>query len=164
MRVKIEPSEKGDMQMDQKQIQEIISPKIKLIRVEYGYTQHRMAEIIGLSKKTLVQIEKQRTVAGWTTVTAVCALFRDSEIIRRVLGSAPLEVLETAAHRHIFTDGKEASALETTWKVLSEKGGCKLEQNQISGHYRIQKAGARLFSTWNRVEAEVQLEKIERQS
>ncbi|MBN8234731.1 transcriptional regulator [Halobacillus kuroshimensis] len=150
--------------MDQMQIQELISQKMKLIRVEYGYTQNRMAEIIGLSKKTLVQIEKQRTTAGWTTVTAVCALFRESEIIRRVLGDAPLEILETAAHLHIYAGDKATSSLPVTWTVITEKGSLKLERNERSGHFRISRAGTRLFSTWNRVEAELHLEKIARET
>lgn len=84
--------------MDQKEIICSLSAKIKLVRVENEYTQDRMATILGISKKTLVQIEKKRSVANWTTVVALCALFRQSEIIRNTLGSNALDVLEDAAH------------------------------------------------------------------
>ncbi|WP_371326739.1 hypothetical protein [Psychrobacillus sp. OK028] len=52
------------------------------------------------SKKTLVQIEKGRTLSGWTNVIAVCALFRDRdcEILMSFLGGEPLEIIETIAH------------------------------------------------------------------
>ncbi|CDI48900.1 helix-turn-helix domain-containing protein [Clostridium tetani] len=43
-----------------------IDEKLKLIRNEKGFTQDKMAEIIGISKKTLVQIEKGRVSIGWT--------------------------------------------------------------------------------------------------
>lgn len=77
---------------------ELISTKIKLIRTEKRYTQDKMAEILGISKKTLVQIEKGRTNAGWTNTIAICALFRDSEVLQNALGDDPLVVIETMAH------------------------------------------------------------------
>ncbi|PFB11956.1 helix-turn-helix domain-containing protein, partial [Bacillus cereus] len=42
--------------MNKELIIELISMKIKLIRTEKGYTQDKMAEVLGISKKTLVQI------------------------------------------------------------------------------------------------------------
>ena len=39
--------------------------QLKLVRTEYGYTQEMMASILGLSKKTLVEIEKGRSSLGW---------------------------------------------------------------------------------------------------
>ncbi len=38
----------------------IMNGKIKLIRTEYGLTQDKMALILGISKKTLIEIEKNR--------------------------------------------------------------------------------------------------------
>jgi DNA-binding XRE family transcriptional regulator len=35
------------------------------VRIEAGYTQDTMAQTIGLSKKTLVQIEKERVLPNW---------------------------------------------------------------------------------------------------
>lgn len=74
---------------------------MRLIRLERGYTQEKMATIIGISKKTLVEIEKERILANWTTVIAVCALFKDSEILQATLGDEPFEVVETIAHEEI---------------------------------------------------------------
>jgi DNA-binding XRE family transcriptional regulator len=48
-----------------------------------------MAEIQGISKKTLVQIEKGRQEAGWSQVVAVWALFQESQILQHVLGGDP---------------------------------------------------------------------------
>ena len=74
-----------------------VSEKMRLIRTEAGYTQDKMGEVIGLSKKTLVQIEKGRMDANWQTVVTICALFRETETIQYLFGSDPLEVLETVA-------------------------------------------------------------------
>ena len=48
------------------------SEKLKMIRMESDFTQDKMAEILGISKKTLVQIEKGRSTFGWAgAVTCV---------------------------------------------------------------------------------------------
>ena len=39
--------------------------QVKLVRTEYGLTQEAMAMALGLSKKTLVEIEKGRSSLGW---------------------------------------------------------------------------------------------------
>ena len=66
---------------------------MKLIRTESGYSQELMADILGISKKTLVQIEKGRITGGWTVVVAVCALFKESEIIQNTFAGDPLDIL-----------------------------------------------------------------------
>lgn len=62
--------------MNREEIVALISGIIKSICLDLGYSQEKMAEMLGLSKKTLVQIEKQRVSARWTVVIAICALFR----------------------------------------------------------------------------------------
>lgn len=49
--------------MDKDYITELISSKLRLIRTESRYTQEKMANVLGISKKTLVQIEKGRSTA-----------------------------------------------------------------------------------------------------
>ena len=44
--------------MDRQSFTDLIQTKFKMVRIEAGYTQDTMAQTIGLSKKTLVQIEK----------------------------------------------------------------------------------------------------------
>lgn len=84
--------------MEQEQIIDKISTKVKLIRVENNFTQDQMATVLGISKKSLVQIEKRRNNANWTMTVALCALFRDSEVIQHAIGFDVLTILETAAH------------------------------------------------------------------
>ncbi|SDL65296.1 helix-turn-helix transcriptional regulator [Sediminibacillus halophilus] len=123
--------------MDKTILSNQISSKIKLIRVERNYTQDKMAAILGISKKTLVQIEKGRTVANWTTTTAICALFRNSEVIRNMLGGDVLEVIETIAHTSIEEPLEIHTEDKVWWNNLSERNGYTLQQNVQSQHYRI---------------------------
>ena len=108
--------------MNKEQLIELISGKIRLIRLEKGYSQEKMADIMGISKKTLIQIEKGRTLSGWTNVIAVCALFRDSEILRSASGDEPLEIVETIAHNGIDRPRDRSMGGEFGGKKLKLKG------------------------------------------
>ncbi len=123
--------------MNKEDVVKVLADKFKLVRVERDYTQDKMAEILGLSKKTLVQIEKGRILPGWTTVVALCALFRDSVIIRSQLGDSPLEVLELAAHHNYERPKEQTLGGKVWWKQIAESGGYEIQQNLISNHYRI---------------------------
>lgn len=150
--------------MDKQQIIETLSRKLKLVRVESGYTQDQMAEILGISKKTLVQIEKERILAGWTNVVALCALFRDSQVIQSDMGGDPLEVIETIAH-----NGFERRSNDKTfggkiwWEELEKKGSFRLQQNLISRHYRVlDNYDYRWFSSFDKEEALNRFEDLSR--
>src|SRR4051794_5405873 len=114
-----------------------VSEKLRLIRTEAGYTQDKMAEIIGVSKKTLVQIEKGRVLAGWSTVVSICALFRETETVQFLFGNEPLEVLETVAREGIDYRRMKTLGGRIWWKDLSRKNDFILQQNILSKHFRI---------------------------
>lgn len=123
--------------MNKSNVINIISSKLKLIRVESGYNQSDMANILGLSKKTLVEIEKGRKEASWTVVVAICALFRDSDIIMSALGEKPLEFLETLAHGKIEKPKNPTMGGKIWWENIDEQKNFRLQKNIVSGHYRI---------------------------
>ncbi|KGX92196.1 XRE family transcriptional regulator [Pontibacillus halophilus JSM 076056 = DSM 19796] len=123
--------------MNQHTLIQQISPRMKLIRIERGYTQERMADVLGISKKTLVQIEKGRVQAGWTTIVAVTALFRDSEIIQHELGDSPIEVVELIAHEYVNRPKSRTLAGKVWWEVVHERGEFRLQQHTVTKHYRI---------------------------
>ncbi|MBO9129335.1 transcriptional regulator [Bacillus sp. 165] len=140
---------------------ELIARKFKLVRIESGYTQDKMAYVLGLSKKTLVQIEKERILPSWTSVVAACSLFRSSEILYTTLGGDPLEVIETLAHDHVERPKDKTLGGKVWWKELEKKGEFLLQQNIISQHYRIlDREGYRLFSTFDRGEATEKFEHL----
>lgn len=79
--------------MDKEKIIDILSDKLRLVRTEYDFSQEKMALVLGLSKKTLIQIEKGRNKLGWAYAVALCAIFRESEILQMTLGGNPVETM-----------------------------------------------------------------------
>jgi DNA-binding XRE family transcriptional regulator len=145
------------------EIIDIVSDKIRLIRLESEYTQDKMAEIIGLSKKTLVQIEKGRVKAGWSTVVTVCALFRESETVRHLFGNEALEVLETVAREDIEFRKERTLGGKVWWKELNRKEGFILQQNIISQHFRIiDQEDYRIYSSFDEDAAVLRFQEISR--
>ncbi|MBM7660504.1 DNA-binding XRE family transcriptional regulator [Bacillus mesophilus] len=147
--------------MTKEELIELLSSKFKLIRVEVDYTQDKMAEILGISKKTLVQIEKGRIHANWTTTVALCALFRTSSILESTLGDSPIEILETIAHENILEVKEKTLGGHVWWREINSSELYKLQQNIISKHYRIiNHNDYRIGSSFNKEEIEAFFIKI----
>lgn len=147
--------------MDKERLIEVISKKIKLIRVESGYSQFKMAEVLGISKKTLVQIEKERTLANWTNVIAVCALFRNSEILQATLGSDPLELIEIMARETVSSPKEKTMGGKVWWNEIIRKGNYRIQQNLLSHHFRIiDQDDYRWFSSFSEAETKERLEEL----
>ena len=120
-----------------------VDQKVKLIRTEKGYTQDKMAETLGISKKTLVQVEKERGSLGWAVAIAVCVIFRDSEILELTFGGSVEDIISSIS----FTN-KERKYIPTLggrfwWKDIKTEKGYTVQQNIISNHYRILDANHR---------------------
>ncbi len=147
--------------MEKEQFVEFISSKMKLIRVEYDFSQEKMANILGISKKTLVQIEKGRAVANWTTVVAFCALFNQSELLLSLLGDEPVYLAQMVAHRQEDNPKDRTLGGKVWWKEIDRKGMFQLQQNLISQHYRIlDEEQYRWFSSFNEEEAVRRLKEL----
>jgi DNA-binding XRE family transcriptional regulator len=147
--------------MTSEELIDIVASKIKLIRIEYGYTQDKMATILGISKKTLVQIEKQRIKPSWTTLVTVCALFRYSEILRSTIGGDPIELLETIAHKDIDRPKEKTMGGRIWWREVNKRGPFCLQQNVVSKHFRIiDKDFHRWYSSFDEEEATQRLDEL----
>lgn len=147
--------------MNYEEFTNIIAGKIKLIRTEYGYTQDKMAAILGISKKTLVQVEKERIKPSWTTIVTVCALFHESEILRSTIGGDPIELLETIAHQDIDRPKEKTMGGRIWWREVNKQDGFSLQQNLISKHFRIiDKDNHRWYSSFDEEEAKHRLEEL----
>ncbi|KSU62077.1 XRE family transcriptional regulator [[Bacillus] enclensis] len=148
--------------MKKEEVITIISDKLRLIRTEAGYTQDKMANVIGISKKTLVQIEKRRVDASWTAVIAVCALFRDSETLVSSLGGEPLEVIETLAREGVDFRKEKTLGGKVWWKEIKKSDEYVLQQNLFSKHYRIlDRDHYRIYSSFNEEESENRFNEIQ---
>lgn len=127
----------------------IASEKLKLIRIESEYTQDKMAEILGISKKTLVQIEKGRSTLGWSGAVTLCTIFRNSEVLEMTFGGDPQDIILSLA----FTDyeSKEKTLGGKVWWINIECTDVfRIQQNIISKHYRILDGqDRRIFSSFD---------------
>jgi DNA-binding XRE family transcriptional regulator len=147
--------------MTQDEIVDLLTGKIKLVRTELGYTQDKMADILGISKKTLVQIEKERIKASWTVIVALCALFRNSEILYNSLGGDPLDVMEVVVHKYVAVPKEKTWGGHVWWKEVHNYNGYRLQQNVISQHYRIlDNNNHRIYSSFDEKEARNRLKEI----
>ncbi|MGM9987399.1 MAG: helix-turn-helix transcriptional regulator [Bacillaceae bacterium] len=136
--------------MNKQEIISILSEKMKLVRTEAGYTQEKMAEIIGLSKKTLVGIEKGRFNASWTTTVAFVTLFSHSTIIQNILGDEPIQTIQALAHSELYTPKEKTLGGHIWWKEIKSTNNFRLQQNVVSNHYRIlDSKNYRWFSTFD---------------
>lgn len=111
--------------------------KLKLIRNEQNLSQDKMADIIGISKKTLVQIEKQRSSLGWTGAVCVCTIFKDSEIIQMMFGDDANSIILSLAFDMYKNRFSKTMGGKLWWKDILINNNYKIQQNIVTNHYRI---------------------------
>lgn len=129
--------------------------KLKLIRTEYNFSQEKTAQILGLSKKTIIEIEKGRSSLGWSGGVTLCTLFRNSEILAAIFGGDPTDIIMALA----FEGGEplypKTMGGKLWWKLIKEQNGVKIQQNIISQHYRIlDSEDRRICSSFDFIEME----------
>ncbi len=112
-----------------------VDEKVKLIRNEKGYTQDKMAEILGISKKTLVQVEKERSSLGWAVAIAVCVIFKNSEILELTFGGDIEDIIRSLSSEN--NNYTPTLGGKIWWKDIQSKNGYTAQQNVVSNHYRI---------------------------
>lgn len=84
-----------------------MSHHAKSVRVEYGLTQEEMARVLGLSKKTLVEIEKMRTSPGRAGAVSLSALFPESQVLAGVFGGKRSDLIHTLVFDELTSANKE---------------------------------------------------------
>lgn len=112
------------------------SEKLKLIRIERDYTQDKMAEILGISKKTLVQIEKGRSTLGWMGAVTLCTIFKDSEVLEMTFGGDAQDIILSLAFNDYEINEKTMGG-KVWWLIIDSNNQFRIQQNIISRHYRI---------------------------
>ncbi|QBP42662.1 helix-turn-helix transcriptional regulator [Paenisporosarcina antarctica] len=149
--------------MDQEELIDIVSQKIRLIRLEKEFSQEEMSKILGISKKTLIQIEKGRVAAGWNVVVTCVALFEESEILQNGLGEDSLEIVRLVTFNQIEQIVMKTMGGKIWWKEVEKRGEYKLQQNVVSQHFRIiDDSNYRWFSSFELEEAMLHLKYLEK--
>ena len=128
-----------------------IDSQVKLVRTEYDFTQQKMALLLGISKKTLVEIEKGRSSLGWSGAVTLCALFSDSQVLQNAYGGEVSDMLQALVFGEAPQPPRPTMGGHVWWRTLRDDDGFRIQQNLISGHYRIlNEADGRLFSSFDR--------------
>lgn len=114
---------------------------VKLVRTEYDLTQEQMAHCLGISKKTLVGIEKGRGSLGWTGTAALCSLFSQSTVLQNTFGGEMSDILKAYAFEQTSPHYPRTMGGRIWWEVTEQGADWKIQQNYISRHYRLLTAG-----------------------
>jgi len=135
--------------MERQQFIEKCNERLKLIRAECSFSQEKMAGVLGLSKKTIVEIEKGRTTLGWAGSVALCTIFANSEVLSAAFGGNPKDAILALAFNGDEPVRPKTMGGKVWWKNLEEHSGYKLQQNIISKHYRVlDENGGRVCSSF----------------
>lgn len=136
--------------MDKSTFIKICDNKLKLVRTECSFSQEKMAVILGISKKTLVEIEKERSSLGWTGSLALCYLFQDSDIIESAFGGNPKELITSIAFQGDEPFYPKTLGGHTWWNNIMNNDEFIIQQNIVSQHYRIiNMSGVKIESSFN---------------
>ena len=147
--------------MKRKEFVTAVSNAIRHIRVNQNLTQDKMAEVLGISKKTLVQVEKGRNTAGWTVAVACCAIFRHDESLQGVLGGEPMELVDLFSAQSADVPGVRTMGGKVCWREIVSEGGYVVQQNIISQHFRIlDREHGRWFSSFDLDETMQRMEEL----
>lgn len=122
--------------MDRKSFIEEMDIHLKLVRTEYGCTQEMMARILGISKKTLVEIEKGRSSLGWMGAVTFATLFSDSRILSSLLGGEASDMIRALAFEGEKPFFYPTMGGKVWWRVIEQEEKWRIQQNIISQHYR----------------------------
>ncbi len=124
--------------------------KEKLVRNELGYSQEKMSALLGLSKKTLVEIEKWRSSLGWQGAVTLCTLFQNTRGITLTFGSDIPALLRALTEDAAYLPPVESPY--AAWVPILELGDKLIEQNSASQLYRLRQGGETLASAFELAE------------
>lgn len=148
--------------MERTEFVALLDRQIKLVRTEYGLNQEVMARVLGISKKTLVEIEKGRTSLGWTGAVALCAIFSGSQVLSGVLGGEAGELIRALAFQDLRPTYPKTLGGKVWWRFVETLGPYTIQQNLISQHYRaLDREDGRVFSSFDLEEVRQRLRELE---
>ena len=123
--------------MDRNEFISKCDDKVKLIRTEFNLSQEKMAWKLGISKKTLIEIEKKRSSLGWTGAVALVSIFASSEIVASSFGGNPTELVSLLSFDGYNSNYPKTMGGKVWWNNIFVTGEYKIQQNIISSHYRL---------------------------
>lgn len=141
-----------------------MNQQVKLVRTEYALTQEAMAKALGLSKKTLVEIEKGRSSLGWMGAVALCAIFSGSRVLSGLLGGEAGEMIQALAFSDLSPRYPRTMGGKVWWRTVETRAGCRIQQNILSQHYRaLDSEDGRICSSFDLEEIRRRLDELEKE-
>ncbi|MBQ7777993.1 MAG: helix-turn-helix domain-containing protein [Oscillibacter sp.] len=135
--------------------------QVKLVRTEYSLTQETMARALGLSKKTLVEIEKGRSSLGWMGAVAFVSIFSNSQILSRLLGGEAEDMVLALAFDDLKPTYPKTMGGKVWWRYVESVGPYRIQQNLISQHYRaLDPEDGRVYSSFDLANVKAYLEQL----
>ena len=135
--------------------------QVKLVRTEYSLTQETMARALGLSKKTLVEIEKGRSSLGWMGAVAFVSIFSNSQILSRLLGGEAEDMVLALAFDDLKPTYPKTMGGKVGWRYVESVGPYRIQQNLISQHYRaLDPEDGRVYSSFDLANVKAYLEQL----
>ena len=136
--------------------------QVKLVRTECGFTQDVMAKVLGLSKKTLVEIEKGRSSLGWMGAVAFSSIFSASQVLSGALGGEAEDMILALAFEDLKPTYPKTMGGKVWWRTVEQVGAFKIQQNIISQHYRaLDGEDGRVCSSFDLEQIRKQLRELE---
>ena len=136
--------------------------QLKLVRTEHGFTQDAMAQALGLSKKTLVQIEKGRASLGWMGAAALASIFAGSQVLAGRLGGEPSDIIQALAFQDLKPRYPRTMGGRVWWRAVETRGEYRIQQNILSQHYRaLDSRDGRVVSSFDLEEVRRRLAELE---
>ncbi len=130
-----------------------VSRRLRLVRTEYALSQDAMAQVLGISKKTLVETEKGRRTLSFPEAAAVVAVFPGSEVLGNAFGGELSDLLRAVAFENADVTYPPTMGGKVWWRAVDDVGGYRIQQNIVSGHYRLlDPADGRMFSSFDLAE------------
>ena len=114
-----------------------MSNDCRLVRTEYRFTQEQMAEVLGISKKSLVETEKGRRLLSWTECVALSVIFAQSNVLQNRFGGELSDMIRAVAFGNTDVVYPPTMGGKVWWRLIEDHNGYRIQQNIISQHYRL---------------------------
>ncbi|MBQ8895078.1 MAG: transcriptional regulator [Clostridia bacterium] len=136
--------------MKREQFIALCDRKEKLVRNELGYSQEKMCALLGVSKKTLVEIEKWRSSLGWQGAVTLCTLFQNTREITLAFGTDIPALLRALTEDAAYLPPVDSPHAQ--WVSILELNGQSIEQNSASQLYRLRRGAETMASSFELAE------------
>ena len=141
----------------------MIDLRLKMVRAEYDLTQEKIARILGISKKKIIEVEKGRSSLGWSGAIACGSVFSDSKILQADFGSDLADLIHAMAFQDENPTYPKVPSPQYGWKTIDTLHGLSVEHNTVSDYYRLTDADhVTLFASFDKamVNERFEVEKV----